>query len=178
MTRFRSQSRGAPDGAAAKVAALACQHLDDVYRYVLYLTGDPSAAEDLTAQTFEAALRSYARFDPRRGSARAWLCQLARSAALDHLRGERRRRRREDAYAGTRPDRDEARFGEGFSPELEAALRTLSAGEREVLALRLLLDLDGPTTARVLGISHTACTTRLSRALRKLEEGMTSHAYA
>src|SRR3954469_15713671 len=177
MSSFRLAGRGAPD-AAEKVAGLACQHLDDVYRYVLYLTGDPSAAEDLTAETFETALRSYSRFDPRRGSARTWLCQLARSAALDHLRGERRRRRREDAYADSQPASSEQRFGEGFSPELERALARLSAGEREVLALRLLLDLDGPTTARVLGISHTACTTRLSRALRKLEEGMTSHAYA
>jgi RNA polymerase sigma-70 factor (ECF subfamily) len=178
MTRFRPSPRGGSDAASSKVAALACEHLDDVYRYVLYLTGDPSAAEDLTAQTFEVALRSYARFDPRRGSARAWLCQLARTATLDHLRGERRRRRREEAYAGSQPGAVDQRFGEGFSPELERALGLLSAGEREVLALRLLLDLDGPTTARVLGISHTACTSRLSRALRKLEEGMTSHAYA
>src|SRR3954471_12663594 len=163
---------------AEKVAGLACQHLDDVYRYVLYLTGDPSAAEDLTAETFEVALRSYQRFDPRRGTARTWLCQIARTTALGHLRAERRRRRREDAYADGQGAAVEQRFGEGFSPELERALARLSAGEREVLALRLLLDLDGPTTARVLGISHTACTTRLSRALRKLEEGMTSHAYA
>src|SRR3954463_14595328 len=116
MSSFRRARHGPSDGDAAKVAGLACQHLDDVYRYVLYLTGDPSAAEDLTAQTFEAALRSYARFDPRRGTARAWLCQLARPAALDHRRGERRRRRREDAYAEARPDRVEQRFGEGFSP--------------------------------------------------------------
>src|SRR5919197_1541129 len=128
MTRFRQSRRDASEETAAKVAALACQHLDDVYRYVLYLTGDPSAAEDLTAQTFETALRCYARFDPRRGTARTWLCQLARTAALDHLRGERRRRRREDAYAGARPESVEQRFGEGFSPELEQALATLSAG--------------------------------------------------
>jgi DNA-directed RNA polymerase specialized sigma24 family protein len=39
-----------------------------------------------------------------------------------------------------------------------------------VIALRVLLDLDGETAARVLGISATACSTRLSRALKKLEE--------
>ena len=42
--------------------------------------------------------------------------------------------------------------------------------EREVVALRVLLELDGPSAARVLGISQTACSTRLSRALQKLEE--------
>ena len=52
----------------------------------------------------------------------------------------------------------------------QAALRELSAGEREVIALRVLLDLDGEEAARVLGISPTAVSTRLSRALKKLEE--------
>jgi len=42
-----------------------------------------------------------------------------------------------------------------------------------VIALRVLLDLDGDTAARVLGISPTACSTRLSRALKRLEERMT-----
>ena len=149
-----------------------------MYRYVLYLTGDPSAAEDLTAQTFEAALRSYGRFDPRRGTARAWLCQLARTAALDHLRGERRRRRREDAYAESRPDRVEQRFGEGFSPSSRARSRPSRPASARCSRCGSCSTWTGPTTARVLGISHTACTTRLSRALRKLEEGMTSHAYA
>jgi DNA-directed RNA polymerase specialized sigma24 family protein len=35
-----------------------------------------------------------------------------------------------------------------------------------------LLELDGPAAARVLGISPTACSTRLSRALHRLEEEM------
>jgi RNA polymerase sigma factor (sigma-70 family) len=64
-------------------------------------------------------------------------------------------------------------FG-GLSPALERALAELSAGEREVIALRVLLDLDGETAARVLGISVTACSTRLSRALKKLEERMSA----
>jgi DNA-directed RNA polymerase specialized sigma24 family protein len=71
-----------------------------------------------------------------------------------------------------------ARFSEGYSPELESALAQLTAGEREVVALRLLLDLDAAGAARVLGISRTACSMRLGRALRKLEEGMTAHALA
>ena len=59
---------------------------------------------------------------------------------------------------------------EGLSPELQSALATLSAGEREVIALRIVIELDGEQTARVLGISPTAVSTRLSRALTKLEE--------
>ena len=59
---------------------------------------------------------------------------------------------------------------EGLSPALQTALANLSAGEREVLALRIVIELDGEQTARVLGISPTAVSTRLSRALAKLEE--------
>lgn len=158
------------------VAALAEQHLGDVFRYVLYLTGDRAVADDLTAQTFETALRSWRRYDARRGSERTWLCQIARSATLDHLRAEQRRRRREGTYMADTGEAAPQRFSEGYSPELESALAQLSAGEREVVALRLLLDLDAAGAARVLGISRTACSMRLGRALRKLEEGMAAHA--
>jgi RNA polymerase sigma-70 factor (ECF subfamily) len=148
--------------------------LDDVHGYLVYLTKDREIAEDLTAETFEKALRMWRRFDPRRGSARTWLCQLARTAALDHFRAEDRRRRREGVYAsGEHVEPEEGLFG-GLSPELERALAALSAGEREVIALRVLLDLDGETAARVLGISVSNCTTRLSRALKKLEERMST----
>ena len=39
-----------------------------------------------------------------------------------------------------------------------------------MIAPRVLLELDGRTAARVLGISETACSTRLSRALARLEK--------
>ena len=145
-------------------------HLDDVYGYLAWFTGNRAAAEDLTAETFERALRLWHRFDPGRGSARTWLCQLARTVALDHFRSERRRARREQLAAPREPVLDPV--AEGLSPELERALLALTAGEREVVALRILLDLDAGTAARVLGISATNCTTRLNRALRKLEEAL------
>jgi RNA polymerase sigma-70 factor (ECF subfamily) len=169
--------RQIPAATHSAVAELAEQHLADVFRYVLYLTGDRATADDLTAQTFETALRRWQRYDARRGSERTWLCQIARSATLDHLRSEERRRRREDAYmADPSETESSARFSEGYSPELEFALAGLSAGEREIVALRLLLDLDAAGAARVLGISRTACSMRLGRALRKLEEGIGAHA--
>ena len=145
------------------------RHLDDVHAYLVYLTGDRATAEELTAETFARALERWHRFDPRRAGARTWLCQLARSTALDHFRAEARRRRREDRFAA-RERRDADVFGEGLSPELERALSRLSAAEREVVALRVVLELEGEAVARVLGISATACSTRLSRALNKLEK--------
>jgi RNA polymerase sigma-70 factor (ECF subfamily) len=151
-------------------------HLDDVFGYLSWFTGDRSVAEDLTGETFERALRLWNRFDPRRGSARTWLCQVARTVALDHFRSEKRRARREELAAV--PERFEERLAEGLSPEIETAMRGLSAGEREVIALRVVLDLDGETASRVLGISPTACSTRLSRALDKLEKEMEAHVAA
>jgi RNA polymerase sigma factor (sigma-70 family) len=165
-----SRSLGIP---APTFTEAAEAHLDDVHAYLVYLTGDRSAAEDLTAATFERALRIWRRFDPRRGTAKTWLCQIARSAALDHFRAEERRRRREGAYAATeRREADTMPLAEGLSPALEAALRELSPADREVIALRILLEIDGPTAAKLLGISPTACSTRLSRALQRLEERM------
>jgi RNA polymerase sigma-70 factor (ECF subfamily) len=150
-------------------SAVAESELDAVHRYLLFLTGNRAVAEDLTGETFEKAFRSWRRFDPRRGTPRVWLCRIARSAALDHFRSEERRRRREERYARGQADSEEPALGPGT---LEAALARLSPADREVVALRVLLELDGPTTARVLGISTTACSTRLSRALKRLEEMM------
>jgi DNA-directed RNA polymerase specialized sigma24 family protein len=132
------------DAVKTEFAEAAERHLDDVHAYLVYLTGDRAAAEELTAETFARALERWHRFDGRRAGPRTWLCQLARSTALDHFRAEARRRRREGRYAAVESSEAAQVFGEGLSPELEAA--------------------------RVLGISVSACSTRLSRALQKLEK--------
>ena len=155
---------------APSFAEAAERHLDDVYRYLLVFTRDAALAEDLAAETFERALRTWRRFDPVRSSARTWLCTIARSTALDHFRAEKRRRRRE--HAVSEPEGQVAPPELGLSPSLERALAELNAADREVVALRVVLDLDAESAARLLGISTTACTTRLSRALKRLEELM------
>ena len=173
MTIDAPRSLGA---ASPTFAAVAEELLDDVFGYLLYLTKNWAVAEDLTGETFEAAFRKWRRFDPRRGTPRAWLIAIARTTALDWFRAESRRKHREERADATNPTRSaEDTLGEGFSPALEEGLRALSAGEREVVALRIVLDLDGEETARLLGISPTAVSTRLSRALAKLEERMRDH---
>jgi len=158
-------------------ANVAEDSLDDVYRYLVLLTTDPALAEDLTAATFEKAFRLWRRYDPRRSAPVTWLCGIARTTALDHFRAEQRRRRREDRFAVEQPQTVEP-APLGLSPELEAALRSLTAAEREVVTLRVILELDAETAARVLGVSRTACSMRLARALQKLEERMTADAIA
>ena len=170
MTLTRPATR--TEATAPTFADAAEQHLDDVFGYLLYLTRDRSLADDLAGATFEKAFRKWSHFDARRGTARTWLLGIARTTALDWFRAESRRQRREEAAA--EPEAHEADFVEGLSPVLQLALATLSAGEREVLALRIVIELDGEQTARVLGISPTAVSTRLSRALQKLEEKVTN----
>ena len=166
-TTWPLRGRSDPRPSFAEVAEA---RVDDVRRYLLLLTRDAALADDLTSETFERAFRSWRRYDARRAAPTTWLCQIARSAALVFFRAEERRRRREERYAREHEETHEHSFGEGYSPELEQALASLSAAEREVVALRIVLDLDGETAARVLGISMTTCSTRLSRALKKLEE--------
>ena len=161
--------------AAPSFAAVAEELLDDVYGYLLYMTKNWAIAEDLTSETFETALRRWRRFDPRRGTPRTWLLAIARSTALDWFRADKRRRHREERAGLDALHEEREPAFEGLSAELQDALRTLSAGEREVIALRIVLDLEGEEVARLLGITPTAVSTRLHRALGKLEERMRDH---
>ena len=65
----------------------------EVYGWVVRLTRDPSAAEDLTVEVFWRIYRAHARFDATR-SFGAWARRIASNAALDHLRRARRERAR------------------------------------------------------------------------------------
>jgi RNA polymerase sigma-70 factor (ECF subfamily) len=156
-------------------AAVAEELLDDVYGYLLYLTKNWAVAEDLTSETFEAAMRKWRRFDPERGTPVSWLLTIARSTALDWFRSDARRRKREEKAGAVERHEESTAFAESLSPELAESLERLSAGEREVVVLRIVLDLEGEEVARLLGITPTAVSTRLSRALTKLEERMRSH---
>src|ERR1041385_1986110 len=124
-------------------AEAAERHLDDVYRYLLVFTRAAAAAAGLAAETLARAAPTWRRFDPARASARTWLCTIARSVALDHFRAEQRRRRRERAVA--EPEGQSPPPELGLSPRLERAMASLSAADREVVALRIVLDLDSDT---------------------------------
>ena len=157
-------------------AEIARTHLDDVYRFLLYATGDAVVAEDLAAETMERALNAYAKYDPGRAKPRAWLLVIARSAMLDHFRREQRRRRYELAAVDVTDRSDGPGISNDLSAAIEAGLHRLNAGDREVIALRVILDLDARAAAHLLGVSESACTTRLSRALARLQQEVADHA--
>ena len=64
-------------------------YFDDVYRYLLSLSGSESVAEELTSETFFRAMDALDRF---RGecSVRVWLCQIAKNLYYSQLRREKR----------------------------------------------------------------------------------------
>lgn len=144
---------------------------DDVYAYVAGLLRDSPAAEEVTATAFERAYRKRSRFDPRRGSSRAWLFGIARNAALDELR----RRKRLAALTIDPEDVSETEDHEGAEVALRrtavrAALAELAPRDREVIALKFHAGLRNTELAKVLGVSETAAGTLLYRAMEKLRK--------
>jgi RNA polymerase sigma-70 factor, ECF subfamily len=146
---------------------------DDVFAYVATLLHDAAAAEDVTAATFERAIRRRRSYDVRRGSPRAWLFGIARHAALDELR----RRKRRATLTGDLPDLD----APGPDDEADAALRraavrtalaSLAPRDREVIALKFHAGLDNAELAAVLGVSVSNAGTLLHRAMTRLREAV------
>ncbi len=144
---------------------------DDVYAYAAGILRDPAAAEEVTATAFERAYRRRSRFDAGRGEPRAWLFGIARNAALDELR-----RRGRQAELSAEPE-DVAHLTAAESVErserrlaLSAALERLSAGERELVALKFFAGLANSEIATVLGVSESNAGTKLHRVITKLRE--------
>ena len=141
--------------------------VDDLYAYVATLVRDRAAAEDVVAAAFERAYRRRSGYDARRGSQRQWLFGIARNAALDELR----RRKRHASLAAEPADTDP---GDGPDPihraTVRAALATLDARDRELVALKFFAGLDNAEIAGVLGISASNAGTRLHRAVHRLRE--------
>jgi RNA polymerase sigma factor (sigma-70 family) len=144
---------------------------DDVYAYAAGLLRDRAAAEEVTATAFERAYRKRSRFNPNRGSARAWLFGIARNAALDELR--RRKRHAElttepiDVGAGIDPHESEQRE---MRVALASALEKLEGAERELIALKFFAGLSNAEIAGVLGLSESNAGTKLHRIVNKLRE--------
>jgi RNA polymerase sigma-70 factor (ECF subfamily) len=144
---------------------------DDVYAYVYTLLRERDAAEDVTALAFERAYRRRRTFDRRRGEERAWLFGIARNAALDELR----RRRRLAALVADPEDTEAAGPDDDADVALQrtavrAALTSLPARDRELIALKFHAGLSNAELARVLGVSESNAGTMLHRTMDKLRK--------
>jgi RNA polymerase sigma factor (sigma-70 family) len=151
------------------------QHAQPLFGFLVYRTGDRALAEDLLADAFERALRARRRFDPRKASEKTWLYAIALNCLRDHVRRGAAHQRALDRTLV--PAGDESMHGlerAEHRDDLARALESLSAEEREAIALRYGADLTVPEIARLKKEKLTTIEGRVYRALRKLREKLDS----
>ena len=144
---------------------------DDCLRAVLASTGDRQAAEDLTAEAFARAWAAW-RMVSRHPAPRAWVVRTALNLRVSWWR----RRRREVALSEADAAAAAGNGGAGsdhVDADLMVALLRLPLRQRQVVALRLFLDLDTAGTASLLGIAPGTVTAHLARAIAALREAYT-----
>ena len=141
---------------------------DDCLRVVLISVGDGDLAEDLVAEAFTRAWMSWRKVR-RHPAPRAWVVRAALNA---HVSWWRRHRR--EVTLGSHDSAATVSQDPALDRSLVAALRRLPARQREVIALRLLLDLDTATTAQVLGMPGGTVASHLHRGLDALRRELPS----
>jgi len=145
------------------------EHAQGLFAFLTYRTGDRALAEDLVAETFEAAFKAHRGFDRRRASERTWLYTIALNRLRDHVRRRGAEQRAlERVAAEPAPAADDPGHRLEDQDRLARALATLSDEERESIALRFGGELTLKEIAAALGEKMTTVEGRVYRALRKL----------
>ncbi|MGW2825483.1 RNA polymerase sigma factor [Streptomyces sp. NPDC001443] len=139
--------------------------------YLRGLVGDD--AEDVAADAWLEIARDLGRFAGDGAGFRGWTATIARHRALDHLR----RRRVRPVAAALDPDvldlpgphHTDDQALESLSTERALALvRALPPDQAEAVLLRVVVGLDGPAAARILGKRPGAVRTAAHRGLRRI----------
>jgi RNA polymerase sigma-70 factor (ECF subfamily) len=145
-----------------------------VYRYLLARANSAEEAADLTQQVFVQALDALPRYRDRGLPFAAWLFRIARNAATS---AQRRTRPTvnwelvpERWRANTADDPEQAALRQERLERLRALLATLSADERELLALRFAGGLSAREIAPLVGKREAAVKRRLTRIIQRLRE--------
>jgi RNA polymerase sigma-70 factor (ECF subfamily) len=167
-------------GVAADAEVLCRQwfeaHGTAVYNYFRFHVPLPDVAEDLTAETFFKVVRAAGRFDPERGTAKAWILTVARNVLADW---RRRARLRQYVTLGSMhdlacdaPSPEERLMKEEEVGRMLDAVATLAIRDRELIGLRYGSGLDTVEMAQILGISEGNVRTRLWRVLGRLRKAL------
>ena len=149
------------------------RHLTRVFRYHIVHTGNLKDAEDLTSQTFLAAMEGIRSF--RGGSSfAAWIMGIATKKGLMHFR--RRGNRGElplDAalhYPSPSLPTDKAALQRMQIESIARALRKISAERAEAISLSYFGGLSNSEISRILNKSEAAVKMLISRGLDDLRE--------
>lgn len=156
------------------------RHVEQVIAFGVRRLGDSDQVADLVAEVFLAVLRSAGSYDPRRGTARAWLYGIAANVVAG---GRRRAAKEAGAYAqlsGRRllePDDyaelDSRLDAASAARRLSEAMARVPRADRVVLELVALDQLTVTEAAAALGIRPGAARSRLARARRRLRADLT-----
>lgn len=142
-----------------------------VLRYALSRVHDQVLAEDLAGETFERALRGWARFG-RRSEATTWIIGIARHVIADYWRRQRGQSVSLESLphdvAEDCPSIEDEVAHEEDLLEMRRALAALPEAERDVLALRYAACLSTADIAEVLHVRHGTARVRLHRARERV----------
>jgi len=147
------------------------RYVDRIYAFVSRRAGDRAAAEDITSQVFEQALRTIGRFEWRGVPVAAWLFRIASNALADHWR-ERARDAQEPP-----PELPDSHELEDIDRRiaLHQQIERLPEAQRRVIELRFVEEKSLREVAAALDRSEGAVKQLQLRALENLRKSMTTH---
>jgi RNA polymerase sigma factor (sigma-70 family) len=152
-------------------AELVKRHVNLVYSAALrQMNGDEHLAKDV-AQTVFADLARKATSLSHRENLTGWLYTSAHFAAAKIVRGENRRRDREEKFM-REPIHENAPEAdwEKLRPTLDDAMHELKETDREAILLRYFEDRQFAEVGPKLGLNENAARMRVERALEKLRD--------
>lgn len=136
----------------------------DVYNASLRIVGNPADAEDVTQDTFLAALQRMSSFRPDQALS-PWLRAIARNRSIDLVR---RRAREPEPEARHAESVETAALGRLEAARVRAALERLPIRDRTLLVLRYWEDQPLQLVARAMDMTDGAARVALLRARRSL----------
>ncbi len=143
-------------------------HARHVHRFALFLSGDPSLADDIVSETFIRLWHARERVDLP--SVRGYLFAIARNLFLDERRRARRVTALDERAADDRPGPEQRADSRGELEAVMAALQALPEIDRAAVLLRAEEGLSYEEIAATLGISAVAARVKVHRARLMLAE--------